>query len=266
MYIYIYIYTYRYLGITQCLILKICFWPLPLFFPSGSTIGRQNSCSFQTHTTGGARDDGHLRETSRNNPSVKYRTYIMIYTDILYNIYIYLYIFAQVIWKTSSMCQARPSPWRSARSPASASTATSRRAPQWAPWGPGRLATSCACRNWRWTRWSLRKGEERWGKLESSSSCLTVLVVSNLEFQGFLTFLTWNFMKHVVFQHLKGCFSTFPSCPLPAPASSPSASALRIGTAQHAVDATCGNRSLVVAILDVLIFHQIYFIIFHPSL
>lgn len=86
------------------------------------------------------------------------------------------------IWKTSSMCQARPSPWRSARSPASASTATSRRSPQWAPWGPGRLATSCACdRNW--TRWSLRKGEERWGKLESS--CWTVLVVSNLEFQAF---------------------------------------------------------------------------------
>jgi hypothetical protein len=63
-------------------------------------------------------------------------------------------------------------------------------------------------------------------------------------------------MKHVVFQHLKGCFSTFPSCPLPAPASSPSASALRNGTAQHAVDATCGNRSLVVA-MNVLIFHHI---------
>jgi hypothetical protein len=58
-------------------------------------------------------------------------------------------------------CQPRPSPWRSARFPASASTATSRRASQWGPWGPGRLATSCACdRNW--TRWSLRKDEEGW--------------------------------------------------------------------------------------------------------
>ena len=77
-----------------------------------------------------------------------------------------------------------PSPWRSARSPASASTATPR-APHW---GPGR-ATNCA--------WS--EAAEAYGKSENVGNftaksfffkCCKAL--SNLKFTGFLT---WNFMK-----------------------------------------------------------------------